>query len=128
MLMDDLYDYLIANGVTVPIQKGSMAETPDAVLAFRETGGFAGQYVMLAGGGVIEEPTVQILARAKAYDVAESLIRSVSSLLDGVRNASINGVTYHWVRAMQPPMLLERDANQRFVLVFNVHVKRQTVP
>jgi hypothetical protein len=128
--MDDLEDYLQANGITAAIQKGSLPESPDTALAFRETGGFPGQYVMkvAAGNAVIEEPTVQVLARAKAYDVAEVLIRSVSALLDGLRNQTINGVQYHWVRAMQPPSLLERDQNQRFVLVFNVHIKRQTVP
>ena len=130
MLMDDLTSYLVLAGIATPIQKGSMAESPDTVVAFRETGGFPGQHVMnvAAGNAVIEEPTVQVLVRAKAYDAAETLIRSVSAVLDGLRNQTINGVRYHWVRAMQPPSLLERDQNQRFVLVFNVHIKRQTVP
>ena len=80
-----------------------------------------------AGQAILEEPTVQIVARAMAYDTAETLIRSIKTLLDGLRNQTINGVQYHWVSALQPPFLLERDANQRFVLAFNVHVKRQTV-
>ncbi len=125
--MDDLQAYLVAQGIATPIQKGSIAESPDTVLAMRETGGYPSQHRMGAGQAIIEEPTVQIVARAMAYDTAETLIRSIKTLFDGLRNQTINGVQYHWVTALQPPFLLERDANRRFVLAFNVHVKRQTV-
>ena len=129
MLLDDLSTFLVAQGIATPIQKGSIAESPDTVLALRETGGYPASHVMSvsAGQAILEEPTVQIVARAMAYDTAETLIRSIKTLLDGLRNQTINGVQYHWVSALQPPFLLERDANQRFVLAFNVHVKRQTV-
>jgi hypothetical protein len=128
MLLDDLNTYLAANGIAVPIHLGSMQETPDTIVALRETGGFPGAYVMTPGQAVLEEPTVQVLARAVAYNSAEALIRSVKALLDGFRNTSVNGVLYHFAQALQPPFILERDQNLRFVLAFNVHIKRQTVP
>ena len=130
MVLDDLYTYLQGAGVGLPMQKGTIAGEPDDVLAFRETGGFPPQHVLAVGPGnaVIEEPTIQVLARSMAYDTAEQAIRLVYRLLDGLRNQSINGVDYHFISALQPPFLLERDENDRFVLAFNVHIRRQTVP
>jgi len=125
--MDDLSAYLVAQGIGTTIQKGSLPESPDTCLAFRETGGFAAQHTMATKPAVIEEPTVQVLARAMAYDVAEALIRQVKALFDGLSNQTINSVQYHWITALQPPFLLERDDNKRFILCFNVHIKRQTV-
>jgi hypothetical protein len=116
-----------ANGIATTIQKGSLPESPDTCVGLRETGGFQSPYVMSSKPAVIEEPTVQILARAMAYDTAETLIRQVKTLFDGLRNQTINSVQYHWVTALQPPFLLERDENKRWILAFNVHIKRQTV-
>ena len=130
MLLDDMSDYMMLQGFTFPINKGSFQDTPDTVLALRETGGFPSQHVMASppNSAVMEEPTVQVLARAPAYDTAEAIVRIAKSMLDGLRDMPINGVLYYWVTALQPPFLLERDANQRFILAFNVHIKRQTRP
>ncbi len=127
MLLDDLSDFCSTGGVTALICKGSLQETPDTVLAFRETGGFPSQHLMTTKPAVIEEPTVQVLARALAYDAAETLIRQAKGLLDGLHDLTINSVRYHWATALQPPFLLERDENQRFILAFNVHIKLESV-
>lgn len=127
MLLDDLKSYLVAQGIaTGIIQLGEFQPTPDTVLALRETGGFPLEHTM-AGAAIMEEPTVQVVARAMNYQPAETLIRQVYRLLDGLRNKTINSVLYHWVVALQPPFYLDRDDNQRYVLAFNIHIKRETV-
>jgi hypothetical protein len=127
MLLDDLTDYLTGAGFAVPIQKGSLAQDPDDVLALRATGGFPSQHVSAVTNGyaVLEEPTVQVVARSAAYDTAEATIRLAYGLLDGFRGQALNG---HFISAMQPPFFLERDDNDRYVLAFNIHVRRQTTP
>jgi hypothetical protein len=130
VLMDDLADYLTGAGIAVPIQKGTLAQDPDDVLAMRETGGFPSQHVSAVTNGyaVLEEPTVQILARSASYNLAEQTIRLAFGLLDGLRERTLNGIVYYFITAMQPPFFLERDDNDRYVLAFNIHVRRQTTP
>ena len=128
-LLDDLSDYLTSAGTTTPINKGWFFSTADRVLCLRGTGGFPSHHVMnpAVNQAILEEPTLQLLARATTYDQAEATARSAKSLLDGLRKRTINSVVYHWATAMQPPFFLERDENQRFVFAMNVQLKRQTV-
>lgn len=128
MLLDDLESYLTDAGVVATIAKGDLHDTPDTLLAMRETGGMASEHVMQAppGGAVQEVLTLQILARAREYLDASVLIWQARRALDGLRNVSLNGILYDFVSAMQPPFLLMRDENQRYVLVFNVLIRRQT--
>jgi hypothetical protein len=130
MLLDDLSDYLVGAGIVTPIQKGSLAQDPDDVLALRETGGFPSVHVSARTNGyaVLEEPTVQVVARSASYSQAETTIRLAFGLLDGMRDQALNGIDYYFISAMQPPFFLERDDNDRYVLAFNIHVRRQTTP
>ncbi len=126
MLLDDLADYLIPFSLLtgIPVQKGFFQEIPDSAVAIRETGGFPPEHVMGAQGGVVDEPTVQIVTRAKDYQSAMQTARDLFTQLDGLRALIINSVTYHFVAAMQPPFFLQRDANHRFECAFNLHIKR----
>jgi len=129
MLLDDLHTYLSGAGLA-PIQLGSLHDDPDDTLALLETGGFPSQHAMVGtlGQPVIEEPTVQVVSRSMAYDTAHSVIRTARARLDGLKEETINGTLYNWVQAMQPPFLLERDEVGRFVLAFNIHIRRQATP
>ena len=126
MLLDDLESYLVPLlGGSPPVQKGFFQEIPDTAVALRETGGYASQHVMHGGlGGILDEPTVQVVTRAKDYQTAMSLCRSLYLVLDGLRDTVLNGVTYNWITAMQPPFFLMRDENHRFQCAFNVHIRR----
>lgn len=130
MLLDDLLTYLQSAGIAEQIQLGSLQDTPDtAIVGLIETGGFASEHTYggAVGVPVIDEPTVQVLTRAMDYEPASDLMTRVKFRLDGLRNEVINSVLYHWVMAMQPPFLLERDDSGRYVLAFNVHIKRQAI-
>lgn len=130
MVLDDLVDYLAPLVAGTPLQKGFFQALPDTAIALMETGGFPSQHVYggtLPLAAVIEEPTIQVKARAKDYLSAMSQCRLVYRLLDGLRDLDINGVTYHFIRALQPPFFLMRDEVHRFVCAFNIHVQRRSV-
>ena len=129
MLLDDIAQYLTGMAVGVPVQKGYFQEIPNSAIALRETGGFASQHVNGVGPGqaILDEPTLQIATRAADYVTAMTLARQVYALLDGLRDLELNGLLYHFVRAMQPPFFLMRDDNHRFLCAFNIHVSRRTV-
>ena len=127
MLLDDLSSYL-SPLVVYPVQKGQLLELPDTVVAMRETGGYASQYAAGSGVGhvVFDEPTLQVVTRAKDYQTAMSTCRTVYDLLNGLREQLINGVLYHFIRALQPPFFLMRDENKRYLCAFNIHVQRRS--
>lgn len=128
MLLDDLETYLLGAGVTDAIDKGELHDAPDTVVALRETGGLPSEHTMGGGPGqaILEVFSVQILARAFDYVTASTLIWSVRQALDGLRDITLNGAAYYFVTAIQPPFLLMRDVNQRYILAFNVLIRRQT--
>jgi hypothetical protein len=129
MLLDDVAQYLIDNGVSVPVQKGQMVETPDEVVALRETGGFPPEHFMGSSPvpSVQDQPTVQVLTRARDYLTAMAGCRNVYQLLNGAANYVLTGTQrFGFVSAMQPPFFLMRDENHRFICAFNIHIQRQS--
>ena len=131
MLLDDISDYLVVNGLGAPVQKAQLVEVPDTTLALRETGGFPSEYRMGSTNGIgraiLDQPTLQVVTRAKDYLTAMTLCRSAYQILDGARDQTINGLLYHFIRALQQPFFLMRDENQRYLCAFNIHVTRRNV-
>lgn len=122
MLIRDIAEYLQANGVGsigTNIFLGTRPDSPDNVVCLFPTGGFAQN---LALDDV--RMTVQVLVRDKSYPTCYNRIWQVFNLLDKTQNRLITAPSGRKmvVRAMQPPFLLERDANNRVVFVFNAAV------
>jgi len=124
MLLDDISDYIATLGYGVPVQKGFFQEIPDTVIALRETGGFVSEHIMGDQKGVLDQPTIQVVTRSKDYQSCMILCRTLHLALDGLRATVLNNVTYHFVKALQPPFFLQRDHNNRFECAFNIHVQR----
>lgn len=76
-----------------------------------------------AQGG--ERPRFQLLCRAADYETGRSLIQSVVDELDGIVNETIGGTFYLRVAALQPPFLLERDGNDRWIFAVNFAVTKR---
>lgn len=128
-LLDDLSDLLSSGSTGVlsgTIYLGRLSDTPAEQVAIAETGGMAPVHAMASGAGlaVLEIPRVQILSRSTTYAAAKTRIKLVEGLLDGLRPRTINGVQYHFVSAVQPPFLLEYDANNRPVLAQNFEIQK----
>jgi len=127
-LLDDLSDYLSSGstGLSGTILLGRLSDTPAEQIAIAETGGIAPIHAMSSGPGnaVLELPRVQIVSRSTTYAAAHTRIKLVEGLLDGLRPRTINGTQYHFSSAVQPPFLLEYDANGRPVLAQNFEIQK----
>lgn len=127
-LLDDLSDLLSSGstGLSGSIYLGRLSDTPDPQIAIAETGGMASVHAMSSGPGnaVLEMPRVQVLSRATTYASAKTRIKLVEGLLDGLRPRTINGVQYHFASAVQPPFLLEYDANNRPIVAQNFEIQK----
>ena len=128
----DIAAYLQALG-TVGTHTGSpitlfrdvMPASPDVCGAIFESGGAPPTPGFGVEGIVSESPTVQIRFRGVANDsqgpLAKARIAYAALQRVGV---TLSSNFYHTLRPMQPPFILERDANQRVVWVFNVAAER----
>lgn len=128
-LLADLGDCLSSGStgiVGTDIFLGRLSDTPAAQIAITEYGGFAPVHAWNSGPGnaVLERPRVQLSSRAETYTAAKSRIKEMEHLLDGLRDRTINGTTYHFVQAVQPAFLLEYDANNRPILAQNFDVSK----
>ena len=129
MLLDDLADYLSTQGigtVGTDIFKAMSPDTPDDVVVLYESGGFPAEHTMTTGPGqaVLERPTVQIVCRSARYDSAREVAHQVDQILNGARDTIINGITYRWIEAMQPPFHISRDARDRQEVGCNYRIQR----
>lgn len=116
MLLDDIGDYLSSGGVgtlATDLFLGELPDTPDTCVAVFETGGFDPVYTMKQRAPVAKRPSIQVICRAKRYDVARLLAGKVDQLLSGLRYREINGVMYKWIQAQQEPFFIDKDENER---------------
>lgn len=75
-----------------------------------------------AGLAVAERPRVQVVVRSNAYSTGRTKANDVFRLMDGLRERTINGVTYKWAAAIQSPFLMARDENDRALIACNYEV------
>lgn len=133
MLGDDIADLLSTSGVgTVgtDIYVGDLPDNVDTGIAVRETGGVFSLHTygpgpsgaFGAGAAVIERPRVQVMSRATSYATARARIGDAFNVLDGRSQRTINGVTYYSIYAVQSPIDIGRDQNdrQRFTANFDI--------
>jgi hypothetical protein len=105
------------------IYKDQTPPTPDTVTTVYGQLGSAPTYTM-RNPHVLEEPRVQVVCRSVDLQEAHINARSAYGLLSGIRNRVVNGVTYHWVQAVQEPVLIGRDQNARFTVACNYNIKK----
>jgi hypothetical protein len=99
--------------------------TPDVCGAVFESGGAP----PTPGFGVVgiahETPSVQIRFRGAPDDSPTPAAKAQTAYQALQRvGVTLSGTFYHWLRPMQPPFILERDANKRVVWAFNVLTQR----
>lgn len=134
MLLDDMGDLLTSGSVGAvgtDIFLGFMPPAPDAALAIYETGGLAPIHAMNPNAGnVVEQPRIQLVARAGQYDYASARtkIHAAFKLLDGMPTRLINNVPYKWAAAVQSPFMMGRDETGRVLLACNFDVVKEMTP
>lgn len=75
-----------------------------------------------------ERPSVQLLARATSYPIAEAKLTDAYNALggaNGLHNLLLSGVWYVSVKARQPVTdMMQQDEQGRAMLVFNIDVEK----
>jgi len=133
MLAEDIADVLSTGGmgtVASTIFIGPLRDNVDTGVAVIETGGIfpvhafsSGPATTIgAGVAVVERPRVQVFSRAPDYATARAQAQNAFNLLDGMQDRTVNSVKYLYVEAVQSPVDLGRDKNdrQRFSVNFDV--------
>ena len=119
-------DTLSQGTVGTDIRVNDMTELPAAQIVVYEYGG---RYADLGMGNpdvdALENPNCQVAVRNKRPDTAQATAYLIYNSLDGKGSLTINGVAYLFLRAMQPPFLLERDKASRVTFAFNVEVQKR---
>jgi hypothetical protein len=129
MVLDDLIKVLVDAevGTEAPsgaIWKAFLPSTPDTVITLYPTGGSAGEAVLDGWGPKYEHHGVQVVSRSATLATAETNIQNCYDTLRVLVNAPINGSFYLSVTPVQPPFLLMKDENERWVYAFNVDAMR----
>jgi len=122
VLIKDIAQILQTNGIGalgVDIFLGQLPASPDNVVVLYPTGGFA-QDLPLPD----VKMTAQVLVRDKSYQTGYERIWRIFNLLDGGSKRFIQSPSGRKMvaQAMQPPLFLERDENNRSIFVFNLAV------
>ena len=73
----------------------------------------------------LEYVSCQVAVRNKRADTAQATAYSIYNSIDGKGGLTINGVSYLFLRALQPPFPLERDKSSRVTFVFNLEIQKR---
>lgn len=131
MILDDLGLFIQTLGLGTLGQtlfKGSVPlDTPEisivnSLIALLETPGFPSERVHDGPSASVDQPVIQVRARGEpqGYEAARAVSEHLYRALDGLSNATLQGTTYLWLLAMQPPFLLRWDELGRPVFVFHL--------
>lgn len=125
MLLDEIGTYLTNQGVVGgatgwTLAKAYMPPSPDQVVALFETGGFAPELPV-----DLDRPTFQVRVRGTKMDYpgARAKIDQVVTELHKFQG-TLSGVYYVMIAAMQSPMPLGYDENERPELAVNFRALR----
>lgn len=122
LLVKDIAEYLQSNGVgqlAKDIFLMNRPDQPDNIVVLFPTGGFQQKLP-------IEDVqmTAQILVRDKSPQTGYGRIWRIYKLLDGGKNRHVVAPSGRQmiINAMQQPIFLDRDANERSLFVFNISI------
>ena len=128
-LLTDVGSYLVSNVSAVSLTAGSnlfygrLKDSPDTCVAIYETGGQTPDDTMGNNTApVLENPRIQIVARAGSYATAATLIGDIWDKLQLVSNETLTATYYARISATQSPFALERDSQDRMVMACNFQI------
>ena len=131
MVLNELRDRLVSLSLGVygsNLFLGSKAHIPSEdgpYISLTETGGTGPTRVHNQTGALTQRPTVQVLVRAKRYDIARAKAKEVYLALDGTYETVLSGVRYHSIVARQEPADIGLDPQNRVMISFNLEIEKQ---
>ena len=127
MLSDDIADILTSGGIaSASIFVHELPERPHTGLVITPTGGYGYDRTMSASpaNAPLERPSVQLRTRSTDAATAEALLMSAHVMLNGMTERAVNTNRYYYVRAVQAPMYLGRDEENRTMFSCNYDILR----
>lgn len=126
--LDELKAHMVAHGLNASIIfRGSQPDEPDIVFVLYEYPGNPPEYIQESFDPQWENPQIQVVARARSYDVAREMAQQAWSIFASITNADLSGVRYRSVRPNSSPFLIGRDPNDRLRVGFNMSVEKEAV-
>ena len=130
-LLSDVSTYLAANVTDTSLVVGTnlflgrLPEDPDTCVAIYEYSGEAPTNTFGTSTlPVMENPRIQVVARASAYSDASDLAVDVWKQLQKVDNETLSSTRYQRIDSVQSPFALNRDERERMVMVCNFQVNK----
>lgn len=128
--LDDIAAKLVADGIGVigtTLFTSSKAVIPigdGPYITLMETGGVAPTRVQNRTSAATVRPSVQVVARAKSYQVARAKAKAAYDSLDGLFNTTLNGTWYVKITARQEPTDTGLDEAGRPRVTFNLDAEK----
>ena len=124
-LLTEVSGYLVANVTAQDLVLGnnlflnSKPDTPDIAVVLYETAAERPTDLYGTGAPAYEHRGMQVIARASAHAVAETLARDVWATLLLIVNETIGSTRYLRGEALQSPFPLQRDLKHRMEFACN---------
>lgn len=128
-LLNEIGDYLSSQGVGTLGQNlflGYLPDSPNSAGAIYPTGGITAVHAFnpSPGQAKAQRPSVQIVWRSSSFSVAESKLRTVWSLMDGLPERTLGGTRYQSIEAISDPFLMNRDEQGRTIMACNFMIAK----
>lgn len=131
MVLEELATYMQANGIGTlgtNLFVGTLPSTPDTCVGLQEYPGTQPAYALGGGLQVLEFPRVQVMTRAKLYNVARDKADDVWRLLGAITGQTLSGVHHLRVQALSNPFELPPDDTNRKLFACNYVVTKELSP
>jgi hypothetical protein len=124
-VLDDLATRIatvISGSVGTDVFKSILPPAPDAVVSLFESGGLAPEKRFGTKGIEWERPAIQIVARGAPDDYAtpRATLQTVFESLAEIETEDLSGTRYYLSEPLQQPFALDRDAQSRPSIAFNI--------
>ncbi len=118
-------DILVSNGFILgtDLFVGREPTTPVTCSTIFDTG--IGAPDLTLDKGEYDRTSVQIRVRTATYTDGDTLINTITSLLQGFSNTSVQGVFYALIKVASGPAFLDWDDNNRPRFIVNFDIQRR---
>ena len=128
-LLQEIGDYLTSQGVGTlgtNMFLGYLPDAPNTAGAIYPTGGITAVHAFAPGPGQAkaQRPSVQIVWRSTSFQTADTKIRQIWALLDGLPERTLGGTRYQSIEAVADPALMNRDEQGRTIMVANFYIAK----
>jgi hypothetical protein len=128
-LLTDVADFLEAQSLIVPgaYYLSELPNEPDDIVTLHETPGLAPGFVHGKIGAAYEYPRLQVINRSKDYQVAYDKAFDIFRVLSNIVNTTLGTTWYLRISPMGSPAQIQRDQNDRILMVTNYQVSKESI-